>query len=457
MARCPGLVHHQSAMTQRKSISAQQAAAQLDVKDRLVIGLGPGQPKAFLHALGLRSDWEALEVFGALLVDLFAVFAHKGVRLRSGFFGPAERALRAAGHSVCFVPADFRRFEEIARRFAPRVVATSGASPDHEGRISLSLHAGATVSEIHEAGRDPDRLLVVETSAAYPRTLGLPPEHSHSVSLDEVDIWIESDASPIELPDVAPGPVEEAIAEFITPFIEDGATLQIGIGGVPNAVVEVLAKGGGGDYGIHSEMFTTGLMRLHQAGKITNRKGVLDGFSATTFAMGSRALYDWLDEQEAVRFLPVSVVNDPQTIARNRKMTSINGALSIDLFGQVVADSIGGIQHSGIGGHEDFLAGPGRVDDGRSLLCLPSRVEVAGRWRSRIVPSLAPGSVVTSPRHQVDVVVSDYGVAELAGRSVEERARSLAEIAHPDFRSSLLEAAEEMARSGVAVIPRDDA
>ncbi len=172
--------------------------------------------------------------------------------------------------------------------------------------------------------------------------------------------------------------------------------------------------------------------------------------------MGSRALYDWLDEEQAVRFLPVSVVNDPATIARNRNMTSINGALSIDLFGQVVADSIGGVQHSGIGGHEDFLAGPGRVDEGRSLLCLPSRVDVAGRWRSRIVPSLASGSVVTSPRHQVDVVVSEYGVAELAGRSVEERARALALIAHPDSRSSLLEAAEKMAGSGVAMLPHDE-
>ena len=436
-------------MTRRKSVSPDEAVARLAVEDRLVIPLGPGQPKTFLHALGRRSDWERLEVFGALLVDLFPVFAQKGVSLRSGFFGPAERALRAAGHSVFFVPADFRRFERIAEQFAPRVIATAGAPPDEKGRISLSLHAGATVAAIAEVGRDPDRLLVVETSPAYPRTLGVEPDHRHSVSLDEVDLWIESDAMPPELPDVSPGPIERAIARFIAPFIPDGATLQTGIGGIPNAVVELLAEGGGGDYGIHSEMFTNGLMRLHRAGKVSNQKGVLDGFSAVTFAMGSRALYDWLDGNEDVRFLPVSIVNAPEMIARNRSMVSINGALSIDLFGQVMADSIVGTQHSGIGGHEDFMAGAGLGKGARSILCLPSSVEIAGRRRSRIVPTLDSGSLVTSPRHQVDVVVSEHGVAELAGRTVEERARALAAIAHPEFRADLLEAVEKMdARGG---------
>lgn len=431
-------------MTQRKSDSLESAIHLLHAKDRLGIPLGPGQPKAFLHALGAREDWEELEVFGALLIDLFAVFAQKGVSLRSGFFGPAERALRAAGHSVFFVPADFRRFEEIARRFRPRVVATAGAPPDRNGQISLSLHSGATASLIREVAIDPDRILIVETSGAYPRTFGLPPEHSHSISLDEVDVWIESDSRPTELPEASPGPIEEAIARLISPYIDEGATLQTGIGGVPNAVVELLAQGGGGDYGIHSEMFTTGLMRLHQAGKVSNRKGVFDGASITTFAMGSRALYDWLDGQERVCFLPASIVNDPATIAQNRQMISINGALSIDLHGQVIADSIDGLQHSGIGGHEDFMAGAGRVYEGRSFLCLPSSVEVAGKLKSRVVASLSPGAVVTSPRHQVDVVVSEYGVAELAGRSVEERARALVEIAHPDFRPGLTERAKKM-------------
>ena len=417
--------------------------------DRLGIPLGPGQPKGLLLALGRREDWVDFTVFGALLVELFPLFAHKGVRLRSGFFGPAERALRAAGHNIEFVPADFRRFGEIAERFRPRIVATAAAPPDDEGRLSLSLHAGATISEVMNASRDPSRLLIVETSPAYPRTLGLPPEHPHSISLEDVDVWVESDAAPIELPDGPIGEVEASIASHIEPFIESGATLQTGIGGVPNAIVELLAKEQGGDYGIHSEIFTTGLMRLHEAGKISNRKGIFDGTSITTFAMGSRALYDWLDGGDVVRFLPVDVVNDPAIISRNRKMISINGALTVDLFGQIVADSIEGVQHSGIGGHEDFLAGVGRITAGRSLICLPSMARTDQASRSRIVAELDPGSLVTSPRHQVDVVISEFGAAELAGRTVGERARALAEIAHPDVREGLRAAAREIEAQGV--------
>lgn len=425
------------------------AAALLEPTDLLGIPLGPGQPIAFLRALGARTDWQDLTVFGAILVELFPLFARHGVHLRSGFFGPAERALRAAGHDVEFVPADFRRFREIGERFAARVVATSAAPPDAEGRVSLSLHAGATVDEALAAARDPDRLLVVETHPGYPRTFGLPPDHPHSIALEEVDVWIDAGAPPPELPDAPVGPVERAIAEHVSPYVPSGATLQTGIGGVPNTVVELLANGPGGDYGIHSEMFTTGLMRLHQAGKVSNRKGVFDGHSIATFAMGTSELYDWLHEEETVRFLPADLVNDPAVIAQNRSLISINGALQVDLFGQIVADSLGGRQHSGIGGHEDFLAGAGRVAEGRSLLCLPSMATLDDGDHSRIVARLDAGSVVTSPRHQVDVVVTEYGAAELAGRTVGERARALVEIAHPDAREGLRAAAKEVDRLGV--------
>jgi acyl-CoA hydrolase len=235
----------------------------------------------------------------------------------------------------------------------------------------------------------------------------------------------------------------------VLPFVDPEATLQVGIGGIPNAIVGLLAEAGRGAYGIHTEMFTTGLMQLHQAGRVRNRKGCFDGHSIATFAMGSRALYDWLDGNEAVRFLPVAVVNDPAVIAKNHRMVSINGALGVDLFGQVMADTLGGRQFSGIGGHEDFLAGIGASPDGRSLVCLPATYLADGARRSRIVPRLDAGSIVTSPRHQVDVVVSEFGAAELFGRTVGERARALAEIAHPDDRDALRAAAREIDRLGV--------
>jgi acyl-CoA hydrolase len=222
-------------------------------------------------------------------------------------------------------------------------------------------------------------------------------------------------------------------------YIPDGATLQTGIGEIPNALAEILAASQGGDYGVHSEMFTTGLMHLHLSGKVTNRKGVYDGVSIATFAMGSRELYDWLDGQESVRFLPVSKVNDPSLIARNRSMVSINGALSVDLAGQIVADAIGPRQYSGIGGHEDFVAGAGLSPGGHSIVCLPSTSSVNGKRVSRLLGQLPAGALVTTPRHHVDLVVTEHGVAELIGRTVEERAEALVAIAHPEFRDELRE------------------
>jgi acyl-CoA hydrolase len=188
-------------------------------------------------------------------------------------------------------------------------------------------------------------------------------------------------------------------------------------------------------------------MRLQQAGKVSNRKGHHDGYSVATFALGSRALYDWLDGGGEVCFLPVEVVNAPGEIARNRLMRSINGALAVDLYGQVAADVIGGGQHSGIGGHEDFIAGAGLAAGGRSLVCLPSTTRLGGSVVSRLHARLDDGMLVTTPRHQLDVVVTEFGAADLLGLTVEERARALIGVAHPDFRDGLREAWERRGRA----------
>lgn len=423
-----------------------QAVAEIRPDDFLAIPLGPGIPGAFMHALGERDDFEKLEVFGALLPDLYKLFTRKGVRYRSGFFSAAERFLVQSGANIEFVPADFRRFDVIARNMNPRVVATAGAMPV-DGRVSLSLHAGASIDELHRAAADPGRVVIVEVSPHFPRTFGVEPQHTHSLALEEIDYLVQSDAKPINLPDAEPTEAERAIAAHAMRFIRDGATLQTGIGGIPSQIASMVAASDLGDLGVHSEMFTTGLMRLHQAGKVTNRKGSpFDGFSVTTFAAGVPELYDWLHENEQVRFLPVTVVNSAAAINANRNMVTINGAMAIDLAGQAMADSIEGSQFSGIGGHEDFVGSPGLSEGGRSLLCLPATTTVNGTLVSRVVPSLATGSIVTTPRHQVDVVITEFGVAELQGCTVRERASALAEIAHPDFRDSLRERAREWPR-----------
>jgi len=418
-----------------------EAVAAIRSADTLAVPLGPGVPGGFLHALGERDDFTQLEVFGALLPDLYQLFMRPGVHYRSGFFGPAERFLRDAGASIDFVPADFRRFEPVLHHLRPRVLATA-AAPPVDGWVSLSVHAGAFVDELHLAGADPDRLLIVEVSPHFPRTFGAG-EHQHRLRVDEIDILVESDREPLNLADAPATPEENAIAENAMPFIRDGSTLQTGIGGIPSQLAKLLAEGPLSDFGVHSEMFTTGLMRLHQAGKVTNRRGSpYDGFSITTFAAGVPELYTWLHENEEVRFLPVKIVNSPELISKNRSMVTINGALAVDLAGQVIADTINGTQFSGIGGHEDFVSGPGLSADGRSLICLPSTTSVNGDLVSRILPKLPAGSVVSTPRHQVDVIITEYGAAELSGRTIRERAMALAAIGHPDMRSNLMAVAE---------------
>jgi acyl-CoA hydrolase len=427
-------------------LSLEDAVALVRPTDSLAVPLGPGQPGGFLHALAARDDWEDLQVFGALLVDLYEIFLKPNVHYLSGFFGPAERFLRDSGADVQFVPADFRRFEPIVEAIAPRVMATVAAPPDADGFLSLSVHAGATVAELHRCGADPDRVLVVEANPKFPRTFGIGPDHLHRLHLDEIDVLVTSDRDPVDLADAPTTEVEKAIATFAGAFVRDGATLQTGIGGIPSAVAALLAEGGGGDYGVHSEMFTTGLMRLHQAGKISNaRKGIYDGFSITTFAAGVPELYEWLDGEEAVRFLPVDLVNSPEIIARNHNMVMINGAVSIDLAGQVVADTVQLRQYSGIGGHEDFTMASGLELEDRSLICLSSTVSPGGAAPlSRLVDTHPAGTVITTPRHQLDVVITEFGVAELRGKTVRQRAQALAAVAHPDFRSDLVAAADEM-------------
>lgn len=437
-------------MAQR--VKAEEAIARLQPRDTLGMALATGQPPTVLGALAGRDDWEDLRISGALLSVWSEAFKHPNVHYLSGFFGPIERALRDQGANISFAPADFRRFTPLLARLAPRVMTTIATPPDADGFCSLSLHAGASVDELHRAGADPERLLIVECSPKWPRTHGAPPEHAHRLHVDEIDLLVETESEPIALDDPPPSDADRAIAECAASFIPEGATLQTGIGSIPGTIAAILADGPVGGFGVHSEMFTTGLMRLHRAGKVVNDKAHFPGKSVTTFAFGSKELYEWLDGCEEVAFLPVDVVNSPAVIRDNPRAVTINGALAIDIHGQVVADTIAGTQFSGIGGHEDFVGGPGLSLDDRSLICLRSTVTIDGELRSRIAPWFDAGAVVTTPRHQVDVVITEYGAAELMGKTVRGRGEALAAIAHPQFRDELYAAAER-ASGGRSPLP----
>ncbi len=431
-----------AALYQAKLRSPREAADLVRPQDTLAVPIITGQPRAFLNALAERSDYRDLSVFGGLLVEPYAVLQQPGVRFISGFYGPLERMLKSMGANIQYLPADFLGWERYARLARPRVIASALAPMDERGFLSFGLHAGAAFNAFVEAARDPERLAIGEIVRDMPRVFGLERYGGHRIHISEIDCVIESDRSVFELPDVPVADEDRAIAGHIEGLVEDGATLQIGIGAIPNIVARLLAAGRKGDFGIHTEMIVDGIMELHKAGKVTNHKGIFDGFTIGTFAAGKRALYEWMDRNPEVRLLPVAQVNDPAVIRRNRRMVSINGALAVDLSGQVMADTIGPRQYSGVGGHELFVIGAHHSANGKSIICVRSTARVDGQVRSTIVAALPLGTPVTTPRHHVQYVVTEHGVANLGMLTDVERARALAEVAHPDFRAELRAAAE---------------
>jgi acyl-CoA hydrolase len=429
-----------------REMNVDEAAALVRPRDGLGLGLITGTPTALLRALSRRTDWEDLTVSGGLLLGNYEVFTHPNVHLRSSFYGGAERRYVAAGADVQIVPAFFRHYGILIQHLAPRVMMTTAALPDEHGRLSLSLYNGAHLEEYQRCARDPERVLIVECSPHFPRTSALE-GHVNHLELEEIDVVVYTDEHPTIFPNDPGTPEEAAIARHAARYVKDGSTIQTGIGAVPNLVARALVEGDGGDYGVHSEMFTDGLYELMAAGKVTNsKKNIHRGTSVITFAAGTQAMYDFIDDNPTIGMAPVQYTNDPHVIAQNHQMVSINSALEVDLQGQIVADALGTRQYSGVGGHMDFLEGTTLSLEHVSLICFPATTTVAGELRSRIAGNLGGNGTVTSPRQLAGVIVTEYGAADLRGQTVRERAAALIEIAHPQFRDDLAACAESLGR-----------
>ena len=351
-------------------LSAEEAAARLNPDDRLGLPLGPGQPPTFMAALGERDDWTDLRVYGALL-SVGPSSSTARSQLLSGFFGPFERALRDAGADDQLRPGRLPPLRPALRGEEPRVMCTVASAPDADGYCSLSLHAGGSIGEIMRAADDPDRLLVVEASSGFPRTTACRPS-SRTGSTSTSDVLVESDAAPLELPEPEPSEVERAIADQRSGVHRRrGPPFRPGSAPSPPRSPRCSPMATMPTSASTRRCSPTGSCGCTRPGRVSNRKGIFDGDSIATFALGTSELYEWLDGNEDVAFLPVEVVNSPETIAANRKMISINAAMAVDVHGQVVADTINGRQYSGIGGAEDFAAGPG-LDAGGPLAALPA-------------------------------------------------------------------------------------
>jgi acyl-CoA hydrolase len=428
-------------MTARE-LSAQQASELIRPVDSFGFGIVTATPTAMLKALSARDDWEDLRVSGGLVLGDFTLFLHPHVHYRAGFYGSNERKYVASGADTQHVPSFFRHYGMLIQHLKARVMMAPASMPDDQGRVSLSLHNGAHLEELRRAGQDPDRLLIVECSPHYPATRALAGHENH-LSLNDVDVIVYTNEYPPELANDDGSPEDLKIAEFAAAYITDGTTLQTGIGAVPNLVAKALVRGDAGDFGVHTEMFTDGLYQLMDAGKVTNsHKGINDGVSVTTFAFGTRAMYDFLDDNPLIGVAPVFYTNNPHVIAQHRRLVSINSALEVDLQGQIIADTIGARQFSGVGGHQDFVEGASLSLNHASLICLQSTALINGELKSRIISGMTPFSAVTSPRQLAGVIVTEYGSADLRGLTVAERARALIAIAHPQFRDELSASAE---------------
>lgn len=435
-----------------KKKSLAEIVSLLNPTDHLAVPLATGQPAALLNALGERTDWKRLDIFGGLLGFPYPILQNPNVHVMSGYYGPIERYLNEAGANMSYLPANFTGFEIYAQRTKPRVIATSLSQPDNDGFLTFGTHAGAVMNPFIAACRDKTRVAIAEVSKTMPVIYGHKEFADNKIHCDEIDFLFESDQSQFELPEMAVSPEEIKIAENVLSLLKSGDTLQFGIGGVPNHIATLLAQSNLSDFGIHSELISDGFLRLLEAGKISNRnKGVFENQSVFTFAFGTQALYDFLDERNGRNkrqaiCLPVSIVNDPHYISKNKSMVSINSGLMIDFAGQVCSEAIGLRQYSGVGGQLSFVEGAYAAENGKSVICLKSTATVNGKIISNIYPTLPQGSIVSTPRHFTQYIVTEFGIANLYGVCDEERAEKLIAIAHPDFRDKLLEENAKMKR-----------
>jgi acyl-CoA hydrolase len=356
--------------------------------------------------------------------------------------------LNEMGANMAYLPLAFKDFEMYVKLFDPRVVMTTLSSMDDEGYLSFGIDAEAAYYPFLEAARDPNKLAIAEINPKMPWVKGIPELGDNKIHISELSAVIENEQSVLEAVPSAPTEVERKIAQNVADLIQSRDTLQFGIGSLPNEVARILAETNKGEFGVHSELISDGFLTLMESGKITNtQKGILDGVSAFAFALGSQKLYDWLDERNGKNngravAGPVSYLNSPHLIAQNKNMVSINSAFMVDFSGQICSEAIGEKQYSGVGGQLNFVQGAFHSPGGRSILCLKSSVDLHGRHLSNIVDTFPPGSIVSTPRHYVQWVVTEYGAVNLYGLSDEERPYALIPLAHPEFRDQLTESAK---------------
>ena len=420
----------------QKRCSAADALAQVQDGDFIIVPTGVGEPPTLLTALSeQRRRFHDVKVAQILAVRKYGYFdpeTVEHVRHVAFFFGAASRAGGQTGW-IDFIPSYFSEMPLLIERgLIPSDVVFAMASPmDEYGYFSLSLAADYTMAAIAKA-----RAVVLEVNPNVPFANG----NCH-VHISQVAALVENDDAVTEVGLPKIGPVQEAIGKYVADMIDDGSTLQIGYGGIPDAVVMQLTSKH--DLGIHTEMIGDGILTLVESGAVTNRKKTyMPGKMVATFALGSKKLYQFMHRNPALEIHPVDFTNDPYLAAKNDKLIAINATLQIDLLGQCGSESLGHLPYSGTGGQVDFVRAANRSKDGKAFIVLPSTAKEDSI--TRIVPTLSPGTHVTTGKNDINYVVTEFGVAQLRGKSARQRVQEMIAIAHPDFRAELLAEAKRM-------------
>jgi acyl-CoA hydrolase len=400
---------------------------------QLIVPLANGEPTCLLDSIEAHAD----HLEGVRVHQMHALHERRylagefGDRLKhlSYFLSHVTRPHFANG-TVGLIPAHFSEVFALMRaRTTDPLVIAAASPPDRHGYFSLGVSADYTSSFIGRAR------FFLEVTEHMPRTFG-----RNQLHVSQVEGWCRSDRPLIEVPPREPGETDRRIAEFVAERIPNGATIQTGIGAIPNAIMAALMDHR--DLGIHTELLSDGVVDLIEAGVVTGvRKDLNRTKTVGTFALGTQRLNEFLHENTAIELWPVRYVNDPSIIGRERGFVSINATLSVDFLGQCASETIDGRYYSASGGQNDFARGAMNSAGGQGFVVLHSTTSSGS---SRIVPRLAAGDVVTTPKNTVDKVVTEFGVAELRGRSIRERTRALIDIAHPDHRADLTETAHEM-------------
>ena len=412
----------------QKVVSAEEALRNIKNGSKIILAHAAAEPVYLVNKLvELKDEFKDIELSNVVsLADCAYTQKDMEGHFRGNYcFASAGNRKAIAENYADYTPSFFYEVPYVfSNRFKANVALVQVTPPDKHGWCSLGISADFTKTSVESAS-----LVIAQVNKNMPRTFG-----DTTVHVRDIDFFVEHDEPIKEYVGGEITPVAHKIGENIASLIKDGDVLQLGIGVIPDAALSFLTDKK--DLGLHSEMISDGIVPLLEKGVINNERKQIDkGKSVTTFLMGSKKLYDFVDDNPSILFKTVDYTNDPRIISQNDNMVAINSCIELDFMGQVASESFGDKQYSGTGGQVDFVRGANMSKGGRAIIAIPSTA--AKGTVSRIVPRLGAGSIITTSRNDVDYIITEYGIAQLKGKTLRQRAEELIAIAHPDFREEL--------------------